>query len=68
MSEPLTTKLINGFTVLAKKDKDGEIWPLQFANRTQAQKACDKNPGFQVRQFRGRPFYAMLLEETNYEE
>ncbi len=60
---PITTKLNNGFTVLAKKDKDGKVWPLTFANWTQAQNACDKNPGFQVRQFRGRPFYAMLLEQ-----
>ena len=59
--EPLTVKLNNGVTVLAKLYK-GEPSALHFSNRTQAQRRADAaGKGWQVRQF-GRPFYVMKLQ------
>lgn len=51
----ITTKLNNGVTVLAKTYK-GQIYPMTFANFTQAKAAAARNGSDDVRCY-GRPFY-----------
>jgi len=55
---PLTVKLRNGATVLAKLYK-GEPEPVRYSNRTQAQAAAEKHGGV-VARFLGRPFYVVF--------
>lgn len=61
MNAPLVTKkLNNGVTVLAKLYK-GEPWAKTFANRSQANTACEKaGEGWAVFQY-GRPFYVVQV-------
>ena len=55
----LTTKLANGREVLARELKGYGPYPMTYANYTQAAKAVAKlGPGWSVRRFLGRPFYA----------
>lgn len=51
----LTTKLNNGVTVLAKMYK-GDVYPMTFANFTQAKAAGKRHGSDDVRCY-GRPFF-----------
>ncbi len=47
--ETLTVELRNGTVVKAKKDRDGRLWAVTYANVTQANKAAEKlGPGWEV--------------------
>jgi hypothetical protein len=57
MKEPLTVTLRNGLTVTAKM-YCGEPSAITYANRTQAEKACQKlGEGWAVYHGNYRPFY-----------
>jgi hypothetical protein len=53
----MSYRLRSGELVTAKTPD----WPIQYANRTQAEKAAAKIPGACVIH-RGRPFYVRLME------
>ena len=58
---PLTAKLNNGATVLAKL-YEGEPYAKTYANRTGAEKAATAaGEGWAVCSFMGRPFYVAKL-------
>jgi len=58
-NEPLTTRLNDGRTVLAKM-YEGEPYAVTYANRTQAAKRVALlGPGWYVGRGLGRPFYVV---------
>lgn len=58
-NEPLTKKLNNGMTVLAKM-YEGEPYAVTYANRTQANKKVTAlGPGWHVGRGLGRAFYVV---------
>lgn len=67
---PLTVKLRNGMTVAAKL-YEGEPTAITYANRTQANKACDRlnqegDGRWEVRRGIGRPFFVALWIITEH--
>ena len=54
----LTVKLNNGRFVLGRL-VEGDKWPYQYSNRTQADRRATEVGGH-VRQFAGRPFYIAM--------
>ena len=51
-------KLRDGTIVLGKLDADGGVRPYHYANRSQAERAAQRENGEVIQ--RGRPFYVRL--------